>query len=245
MIQHISFWIGEEKLTGPDYDGPNADPYKVQLRAIKRSCVVSIMEQVVNCHADDSECWHFEGPVDCECFTVTNNRIPNRISKAHLMAWRLHFGASNNNFVDKDKSMRMTHVRRLWCNTDDIVMKRNAALLYLKTEDWGRLADDALIRLGNLLRFDVVQVESEARTSDYDDSGDEGAVAAEFGELEVGEARANRTQQASSYNVNEGSIKNEILKFLKQNPSHFRDCKSTIFAVKASITHFLIISLEC
>ena len=37
------------------------------------------------------------------------------------------------NFANKKKSMRMTQTRNLWSNTGDLVIKRNAALLKLKT----------------------------------------------------------------------------------------------------------------
>ena len=232
MVQFISQWIGEEKLVGSEYDGPDADPYKVILRAVKRSCVISMMEQMVNCFADDSECNHYDAAVDCNCFTVVNNRVPNRMSKAHLMAYRLYYGSSNN-FANKKKSMRMTQTRTLWGNTGDLVIKRNAALLKVKTEEWGRIADDALIHLGNLLKFDVVQVETEAQTNLFDDSDDESGVAVNFADLGVDQERNNRTQQPSSststYNVNEGSIQNEITKFLKLPPSHFVECESFIF----------------
>ena len=230
MIQYISQWIGEEKLVGPEYDGPEPDLFKVELRAVKRSCVASMMEQMVNCFADGSECLHYDAPADCDCFTVVNNRVPIRISKAHLMAYRLYFGSSNN-FANKKKSMRMTQTRNLWSNTGDLVIKRNAALLKLKTEEWGSDADAALIHLGNLLNFDVVQVETEAQTDLSDDSDDESAVAVHFSGLGVDQERNNRTQQPTSttYNVNEGSIQNEITKFLNLPPSHFVECKCLIY----------------
>ena len=230
MIQYISEWIGEEKLVGPEYDGPEPDLFKVQLRAVKRSCVVSMMEQMVNCFANDNECNHYDASAECECFTVVNRRVPNRISKAHLMAYRLYFGSSNN-FANKKKSMRMTQTRNLWTNTSDLVIKRNAALLKLKTEDWGSTADAALIHLGNLLNFDVVQVETEAQTDLFDDSDDESAVAVHFSGLGVGQERNNQTQQPTSttYNVNDGSIQNEITKFLNLPASHFVECKSLIY----------------
>ena len=52
MVQHISWWIGEEKLVGSEFDGPDADSFKIQMRAVKRACCVAFMEQMVNCYAD-------------------------------------------------------------------------------------------------------------------------------------------------------------------------------------------------
>ena len=75
MVQHISRWIGEEPLVGDEYDGPLADPYKVQLRAVKRACVVSLMEQMVNVYANDKICTCATEKADCGCFTITNNHV--------------------------------------------------------------------------------------------------------------------------------------------------------------------------
>ena len=221
MIQHISAWIGEEKLVGRDYDGPFADPFKVQLRSVKRACCVALMEQMVNVYADDADCFCHDKRPDCECFTRENNRVPNRISKFHLMAARLYFGSTTSNWTNKKHAMRMRETRIYWENTGDLVLKRNAALLKLKTEDWGKQADDALVHLGKLMKLDVVQVENEAQSDLFDDS-DEETVVAEFGSLDVGRLQ---TQQAGAYNVTDGSIEKEIENFLKQPSAHFADCK--------------------
>ena len=223
MVEHVSAWIGEEKLTGPDYDGDSPDALKVHLRAIKRSVCVTLMEQMTQYYANDNPCFCPEKKSDCECFTVKNGHVPLRVSKLDLMAYRLYFGSSSNN-LPLQYSMRMQQTRVHWMNTDDLVCKRNAALLKLKTKSWGETADQALTHLANLLDFDVVQTETEARSDLFDDSDDEN-VAYEFGNMGVGNNRNNLTQAASAYDVTDGSIAREIEKFLKQKSSHFVDCK--------------------
>ena len=89
----------------------------------------------------------------------------------------------------------------------------------------GKIADDALSHLCNLLKFDVVQVEStEAQYDLFNESDDEEGIQVSFGNLEV---ERNQTQRPSAglYDVNENSIENEIQKFLKQPNSHFVECK--------------------
>ena len=225
MVQYISEWIGEEKLSGEEYDGDNPDPYKVQLRAVKRACVVALMEQMTNTYANDKSCFCHDKSPDCACFTEINNHVPNRVSKLHLMSARLYYGSTTSNWADKKHAMRMMQTRIYWMNTDDLVIKRNAALLKLKTKDWGKIADDALSHLCNLLKFDVVQVEStEAQYDLFNESDDEEGIQASFGNLEV---ERNQTQRPSAglYDVNENSIENEIQKFFKQPNSHFVECK--------------------
>lgn len=225
MVQYISEWIGEEKLSGEEYDGDNPDPYKVQLRAVKRACVVAFMEQMTNTFANDNSCFCPEKSSDCPCFVEVNNYVPNRISKLHLMSARLYYGSTTSNWPDKKHAMRMMQTRTYWMNTDDIVIQRNAALLKLKTKEWGKIADDALSHLCNLLKFDVVQVEAaEAQCDFFNESDDESGIQVPFGNLEVGR---NQTQRPSAglYDVNENSIDNEIQKFLNQPNSHFVECK--------------------
>lgn len=228
MVQHISWWIGEEKLVGSEFDGPDADPFKIQMRAVKRACCVAFMEQMVNCYADGEDCLCNEKTADCTCFTHSSNRVQNRVSKIHLMAARLYYGSTTSNWTNKKQAMRMRETRIHWENTGDLVLKRNAALLKLKTADWGKIADDALIHLGNLMRLDVVRVETEAHSNLFDDS-DEETVSVEFGQLDVGrnQSQQPQTQQphTSAYNVADGGIENEIKNFLKQRSAHFADCK--------------------
>ena len=224
MIKHISWWIGEEKLNGPEYDGPNADPYKVQLRLMKRSTVCALMEQMVQMFADDDPCLCTDKKPDCACFTRINNNVPLRVSNLHLMAARLYFGSTTTNWTNKKHALRMRETRILWENSQDFVICRNAALLKLKTEDWGKDADEALTHLGNLLDFDVVQVENDARTNLFDDSDEETPVAVQFGNLGVNRAQTQQPRGAT-YNVNDASIESEIQKFLMQPSNHFALCK--------------------
>ena len=223
MVQHISRWIGEEPLVGDEYDGPSADPYKVQLRAVKRACVVSLMEQMVNVYANDSICTCSSEKADCGCFTITNNRVPNRMSQVHLMAIRLYYGSTSSGISDKKRAMRMLQTRILWENTSDPVIVRNAALLKLKTATWGAEADEALNKLSSLLDLDVVPVESEEPTDLFDDSDDEAELAENLDDIQVNSQKS-RTQQP--YNVNQGSIESELHKFLNLPGDHFVKCKS-------------------
>ena len=228
MIQHISAWIGEERLDGPEYEGIDADPYKIQMRAVKRACVCALMEQMVNIIANDNDCFCNDQRVDCKCFAVENNNVPCRISKLHLMAARLYYGSTTSNWADKKQAMRMMQTRTYWMNTHDVVICRNAALLKLRTKDWGRRADDALSNLCNLLNFDVVPVEATPAQYDFfNESDDESAIAAPFGDLQVQRNR-NQTQThvRGMYDVTENSIDNEIQKFLNQPNCHFVECKS-------------------
>ena len=238
MVEHVSAWIGEEKLTGPEYDGPTADPLKVHLRSMKRSVCVTLMEQMTQYYANDKPCICYERKADCDCITIKNGKVPLRVSKLDLMAYRLYFGSSSNN-LPLPYSMRMQQTRVHWMNTDDLVCKRNAALLKLKTKNWGEDADKALTHLANLLEFDVVQTETEARSDLFDDSDDEN-VAYEFENMGVGANRSNSTQAASAYDVSDGSIAREIQKFLKQKSSHFVDCKFVRkFALRKDILRFV------
>ena len=225
MVKHVSWWIGEEKLIGPEYDGPDADPYKIQLRAVKRACVAGLMEQMVQTYANEEDCFCSGRPSVCDCFTRVNNHVPKRVSRLHLMAARLFYGSTTSNWLNKKCALRMRETRILWENTGDIVICRNAALLKQKTEDWGKIADEGLIHLGNLLQFDVVRTESEAQTNLFDDSDEESPVA-HFGNLGINRAQ-NQTQQpgTSAYNVNDASIESEIQKFLMQQSNHFASCK--------------------
>ena len=222
MVEHISAWIGEEKLTGPDYEGESADPYKIQLRAVKRAACITLMEQMTQCYANDSDCYCHDQKADCDCFTIDSLNVPKRVSKLDLMAARLYFGSSSKNIPTK-YSMRMQQTRIHWTNTGDIVCCRNAALLKLKTKNWGEEADRALIHLANLLQFDVVQTEAEAQSDLFDDSDDEN-IGLDFNSLNVGARRNNQTQM-NAYDVSDGSIEREIQKFLNQNSSHFVECK--------------------
>ena len=70
------------------------------------------------------------------------------------MAHRLDY-ASNLHKKHQDESLRMRTTRLYWMQSEDIVIQRNAALLKLKTLDWGRRADKALTKLANLLDFNV------------------------------------------------------------------------------------------
>ena len=225
MVKHVSWWIGEEKLVGSDYDGPDADPYKIQLRAIKRACVAGLMEQMVQKYANEDDCFCPGRPSVCACFTQVNHHVPKRVSRLHLMAARLFYGSTTSNWMNKKYALRMRETRILWENTGDIVICRNAALLKQETEDWGKIADEGLTHLGNLLQFDVVRTESEAQTDLFDDSDEESPVAS-FGNLDLTRAQ-NQTQQpsTSAYNVNDASIDSEIQKFLMQKSNHFASCK--------------------
>ena len=222
MVQHISRWIGEEPLVGADYDGPLADPYKVQLRALKRACVVALMEQMVNVYANDAVCTCLSEKADCGCFTITNNNVPNRMSQVHLLAARLYYGSTSSKIADKKRAMRMLQTRTLWENTSDPVIIRNAALLKLKTATWGAEADAALTKLSSLLNLDVVQVESEEPTDVFDDSDDEAELAAHLDDIQVN-SQTSKTQQP--YNVNQSSIESELHKFLNLPGDHFVKCK--------------------
>jgi len=218
MIQHISFWIGEEPLTADVVEG---NPLKVQVRAVKRAVVCSMMEQMVNCYANDNECTcEFEAP-DCTCFVVVNNHVPNRVSDLHLMAARLHYGSSTSNARNLKASMRMQQTRILWKNTEDRVIIRNAALLYAKTELWAARADAGLTKLGTLLNLDIVEVESEEQTTLFDDS-DEESVTADLENMNVASTSASSTQ---IYNVDQGSVEKEIQKMLKLPGDHFVKCE--------------------
>lgn len=225
MVEHISVWVGEERLDGPEYDGENPDPYKVQLREVKRSCVIALMEQMVNTFANANDCFCHEKSVECACFTEVNNRVPNRISKLHLMAARLYYGSTISNWMDKKLAMRMSQTRINWMNTYDLVICRNADLLKLKTKDWGRIADEALSHLANLLNFDVVPVEiTPAQSNLLCEPDDESAISVPFGAMQV---ERNQTQRPGRgmYDVSENSIDNEIQKFLSQPNCHFIECK--------------------
>lgn len=222
MIEHISRWIGEETLVGDNYEGPEADPYKIQLRSVKRAVVASFMEQLVNVYANDKECSCMVAKPDCGCFTIVNNHVPNRISPVHLMAARLYFGSTSNKIKDKKQAMRMLHTRILWENTRDPMIMRNAALLKLKTATWGAEADAALIKLSKRIKLDVVQVESEEQTDLFDDSDDEADLAANMGGVRV-DSQKSRTQP---YNVNQGSFESELHNFLNLPGVHFVKCKN-------------------
>ena len=218
MIQHISFWIGEEPLTADVVEG---NPLKVQVRAVKRAVVCSMMEQMVNCYANDNECTCEFEAVDCTCFVVVNNHVPNRVSDLHLMAARLHYGSSTSNARNLKASMRMQQTRILWKNTEDRVIIRNAALLYAKTELWAARADAGLTKLGTLLNLDIVEVQSEEQTTLFDDS-DEESVTADLENMNVASTSASSTQ---IYNVDQGSVEKEIQKMLKLPGDHFVQCE--------------------
>ena len=219
MIQHISFWIGEEPLTGDDFE---ANPLKVQLRAVKRAVVCSMMEQMVNCYANDNDCNCEYETADCTCFVVVNNHVPNRVSDLHLMAARLHYGSSTSNAKNPKASMRMQQTRILWKNTEDRVIVRNAALLYAKTEFWAAKADAGLCKLGTLMNLDVVEVQSEEQTTLFDDSDEESSVTADLENMNVASQSVSSTQ---IYNVDQGSVEKEIQKMLKLPGDHFVKCE--------------------
>ena len=251
MIQHISSWIGEEKLVGDEYDGPDANLLKKQMRLVKRACCAGLMEQMVNVYAGPEDCYCYDKKVDCACFTHVNNSVPNRVSRLHLMALRLYFGATGHNWANKKQAMRMRETRIHWENTGDFVLKRNAALLFLKTEDWGERADDALKHLCNLMNFNVVQTEEEAPSHLFDDVP-ERSVAVNFGNLAVGsnQTRQQQDQQAqtqqprsSAYNVAQAGIESEIQNFLMQPAAHFANCKCKC-RICASRAHFYRINVN-
>ena len=222
MMEHISRWVGEEPLVGDDYDGPSSDAYKVQLRAVKRAAVASMMEQMVNVYANDKDCICEVKRADCRCFTVENNRVPNRVSETNLMTARLYFGSTSSG-VDKRRNMRMLHTRTLWNNTSDPMIMRNAALLKLKTANWASEADAALLKLSRLLKLDVVPVQSEEQTDLFQDSDDEADLADRIDDVQVDSQRQfSRTQP---YNVNQGSVESELSKFLNLPGDHFVKCK--------------------
>ena len=223
MFQHISFWIGEESMTGDEYED---NPLKIQLRSVKRAVVCSMMEQMVNCYANGNDCLCEVKKVDCKCFTVTNNNVPNRISDLHLMAARLNYGFSTRNAKDIKQSMRMHQTRILWKNSDDPVIIRNANLLYLKTESWAARADEGLSKLGTLLHLDVVQVESEQQTTLFDDSDEE--FSAELDNLAV---RADPIASTQPYNVDQRSVEKEIHEMLKLPGDHFVKCEFIVYYI--------------
>ena len=222
MIIHISRWIGEEPLVGDDYDGPSPDPYKVQLRNAKRAVVASLMEQMVNVYANNKHCGCRTKRADCQCFTVTNNHVPNRISEVHLMAARLYFSSTSTGIPDQKRNMRMLQTRILWENTKDPMIMRNAALLKLKTLNWAAEADAALSKLSRLLNIDVVPVQSEEPTDLFQDIDDDAELADDLNDMSVGSQRS-RTQP---YDVSQGSIESEIKDFLSLPGDHFVKCKS-------------------
>ena len=134
------------------------------------------------------------------------------------MAHRLDY-ASNLHNKHQDESLRMRTTRLYWMQSEDIVIQRNAALLKLKTLNWGRRADKALTKLANLMDFNVVAHDpiTSPDMNIFNDSDDENSqISMSFGSVRIG---------TQPYNPVEASIEGEIKKFLKQHPEHYVECK--------------------
>ena len=81
------------------------------------------------------------------------------------MAHRLDY-ASNLQNKNQNESLRMRTTRLYWMQSQDFVIQRNAQLLKMETEDWGRKADRALTKLANLLDFNAVAHDPISSTTD-------------------------------------------------------------------------------
>ena len=118
----------------------------------------------------------------------------------------------------------MRTTRLYWMQSQDFVIQRNAQLLKMETEDWGRKADRALTKLANLLDFNVVAhdpIVSPGANVFVDSDDENSSLAVNFDSVRIGQM--NQTQP---YNPIEASIEGEIRKFLKQHHEHYIECKS-------------------
>lgn len=215
MIEWISRWIGSDVPT----EEQKGHPFYIARRNMKRSVTCAIMEQCVQSHCNDKEC-DCSPPfkVDCSCFTVINNLVPERVSDMHLMAHRLDLASSHRN-LPHDESLRMRTTWLYWMQSEDMVIQRNAQLLKLKTENWGSKADRALTKLANLMDFNVVAHDPPAspHLDLFDDPEVEGSsIARSFGSVRIG---------TQPYDPTEASIEGEVKKFLMQHPEHYVECK--------------------
>ena len=220
MIEWLSRWIGSDV---PD-EHQKGLPIYIERRNMKRSVVCAINEQCINAYCNDKEC-DCSPPYkpDCRCFTEVNERVPLRISEMHLMAHRLDY-ASNLQNKNQNESLRMRTTRLYWMQSQDFVIQRNAQLLKMETEDWGRKADRALTKLANLLDFNVVAhdpIVSPGANVFVDSDDENSSLAVNFDSVRIGQM--NQTQP---YNPIEASIEGEIRKFLKQHHEHYIECKS-------------------
>ena len=200
MIEWISKWIGSDV---PD-ESQRGLPIYIERRNMKRAVVCAMNEQCIQAHCNDNEC-DCSPPfkAECSCFTVVNNLVPARVSEMHLMAHRLDY-ASNLQNKHQNESLRMRTTRLYWMQSQDTVIQRNAQLLKMKTEDWGRQADRALTKLANLLDFNVVAHDPvvSSTTNIFVDSDDENSdISVNFGSVRIG---------TQPYNPNEASIEGEI-----------------------------------
>lgn len=120
----------------------------------------------------------------------------------------------------------MRTTRLYWMQSQDVVIQRNAQLLKMETEDWGRQADRALTKLANLLDFNVVAHDPivSPGTNVFVDSDDENSSLA----VNFDSVRIDQLNQTQPYNPIEASIEGEIRKFLKQHHEHYIECKSVL-----------------
>ena len=187
----------------------------------KRALLATITEQMFQVYVTDKDC---KCPpslkeADCECFTVTNKKVPLRLSPAQKIFSRLWFMNNNAQSKNLDTNMRLREARLYLKQSTDIVVLRYAKLWFKKSLNFAKEADEEIIKLANRLQLDVVlpatTLTQEANRLMIDD--DDEAVEGPAFNFSSPQARN------EPYSVDENSAQKQLLNYNSQSDADFQD----------------------
>ena len=156
---------------------------------------------------------------DCECFTITNKRVPLRLSPAQKIFSRLWFMNNNAQSKNLDTNMRLREARLYLKQSTDIVVLRYANLWFKKSLNFAKEADAEIIKLANLLKLDVVlpsttlTQEANRLMIDDDDEAVEGP-AFNFSSPQT---------RNEPYSADQNSAQKQLLNYNSQSDADFQD----------------------
>ena len=173
---------------------------------------------------------------DCECFTLYERRVPNRISKAQLVHARLWFINNNAEARNLKTNMRLREARLFLKQSDDLVVLRYEKLWHKMSAQFAVDADEEIIRLANMLELEVVSIEPTLTQQtrrlmvDDDDEEDEMEPAGyRFDARDSIDEGESVSQSSRPYNVQQNSVKRQLNNYISQTDSHFQVGINTVF----------------
>ena len=196
-MTHLVKWISEAESRN--------SRASLELSNHKRALMASISEQLIRCY------------ISADKKKISNRNVPWRLSPMSLIANRLYFLNSNAQARNIEENMRFREMRLYLADSKDEIIQKYAEIFKEETKTFARLADEEIVKLGEILELDSVAPTPEEHPTENllaDDEEDD------FDDL------ANMDSVRSAlYDVNNSSLAVELRNYNSQSFVHFNDCK--------------------
>ena len=192
---HLVKWISETESRN--------SRISIELSNHKRALMASISEQLIRCY------------ISADKKKIVNKNVPWRMSPMSLIANRLYFLNSNAQARNIDENMRFREMRLYLAGSKDEIIQKYADAFKEETKSYATLADEEIVKLGEILELDAVipeehPTENLLADDEEDDSDDPTNM---------------ESVRSALYDVNNSSLATELKNYNSQSFAHFNDCK--------------------